>query len=133
MWCSLTGLLVACALLWSRLCLPRRWPGHILLRFLVLLNNQLLQSQWKPHVFNTSESPLLRTERDVCFQTKKALNGTFFMGFFPLPFISLQVGPMTGRQATISPAQRENCYVEVIKMTRGFKTIKHSTLLLKKK
>lgn len=35
---------------------------------------------------------------------------------------------MTGRQATISPAQRENCYLEVIKMTRGL-TIKHSKQL----
>lgn len=59
MWWLLTGFFVACALLSGPGCVCRT-AGRVTLWFLVLLNNQLLQSQWKPHVFNTSESTLLR-------------------------------------------------------------------------
>lgn len=43
------------------------------------------------------------------------LSSDWDRGFFPRLFISLQVGPMAVRQTTISPGQRENYFLEVIK------------------
>lgn len=60
------------------------------------------------------------------------LSSDWDYGFFPLPIISLQVGPMTGKHATISSAQRENYYLEVIKMMGGFKQLNILNCCLKK-